>query len=408
MSDYTPITDWGYKDGLTTGNPDKRIRGSEFDTEFAAIQSASATKHDSDWSSANLGLVDTLQGLTTAATEDVLWGWDFGAVEPLAYFTMGNGLAFNGTTIEVTDSEVDHDVLTNWDADAHILHAGVEVQAGQGLTGGGDISATRVINVGEGNGITVSGNSIAAEAGNGISVTASGIAAVARPSRGLAVSASGISLAIDNTDTITNVDIDYSADYFVMFDDSGSSPAKVLMSDVVASLDAEDISYDNSITGLTADTVQEAIDEVLGDTVQEAYELLWVGCGGLASVNENNTYWTGIAHTDTITTSGLATYINNSADGIIITATKRCLVNTTYQNWNAQAVYFGIAINGDMSTSPELQAAGVTRVMLLSGGASCSTTAILEIGDELWYPNSDGSGAGTESVLSLTLMELPA
>ena len=44
MTDYTKTTDFSNKDGLPIGNPGKIIRGSEFDTEFNNIQTASATK----------------------------------------------------------------------------------------------------------------------------------------------------------------------------------------------------------------------------------------------------------------------------------------------------------------------------------------------------------------------------
>lgn len=47
MSDYTQVTFFAPKDALITGNPAKKIKGSEFDPEFAAISTAIATKYDS-------------------------------------------------------------------------------------------------------------------------------------------------------------------------------------------------------------------------------------------------------------------------------------------------------------------------------------------------------------------------
>lgn len=46
MTDYTKTTDFGVKDGLSTGNAAKLVKGSEFDTEFDAIETAVATKAD--------------------------------------------------------------------------------------------------------------------------------------------------------------------------------------------------------------------------------------------------------------------------------------------------------------------------------------------------------------------------
>lgn len=57
MSNYTPTTDFGVKDGLSPGDPDKLIVGAEFDVEFDNIATSSATKLDTAG-----------DGLTSAAT----------------------------------------------------------------------------------------------------------------------------------------------------------------------------------------------------------------------------------------------------------------------------------------------------------------------------------------------------
>lgn len=44
MSDYILTTNFGAKDDLTTGDPSKLVRGSEFQTEFEAVESAVASK----------------------------------------------------------------------------------------------------------------------------------------------------------------------------------------------------------------------------------------------------------------------------------------------------------------------------------------------------------------------------
>ena len=46
MSNYTKTTNFTAKDSLPSGDSGKVIRGSEFDTEFNAIATASATKAD--------------------------------------------------------------------------------------------------------------------------------------------------------------------------------------------------------------------------------------------------------------------------------------------------------------------------------------------------------------------------
>ena len=53
-------------------------------------------------------------------------------------------------------SQVDHDSTTNFVANEHIDHTSVSIIAGAGLTGGGDISSDRTINiVSDNNGIVV-------------------------------------------------------------------------------------------------------------------------------------------------------------------------------------------------------------------------------------------------------------
>lgn len=47
MSDYTPVNDYSAKDALSTGDPNKKIKGSDVDADLAAIQTAVATKYDS-------------------------------------------------------------------------------------------------------------------------------------------------------------------------------------------------------------------------------------------------------------------------------------------------------------------------------------------------------------------------
>jgi hypothetical protein len=46
MANYTKVTNFTAKDSLTSGDPNKVVKGSEIDTEFAAIAVAVATKAD--------------------------------------------------------------------------------------------------------------------------------------------------------------------------------------------------------------------------------------------------------------------------------------------------------------------------------------------------------------------------
>lgn len=46
MASYTKVTNFTAKDSLTSGDPNKVVKGSEIDTEFSAIATAVATKSD--------------------------------------------------------------------------------------------------------------------------------------------------------------------------------------------------------------------------------------------------------------------------------------------------------------------------------------------------------------------------
>ena len=63
--------------------------------------------------------------------------------------------AFSGS------GQIDHDSTTNFVANEHIDHSGVTITAGDGLTGGGTIAATRTLNVVGGTGVTANANDIA-------------------------------------------------------------------------------------------------------------------------------------------------------------------------------------------------------------------------------------------------------
>jgi len=47
MANYTKVTNFTAKDSLTSGDPNKIVKGSEIDNEFTAISTAIATKANS-------------------------------------------------------------------------------------------------------------------------------------------------------------------------------------------------------------------------------------------------------------------------------------------------------------------------------------------------------------------------
>jgi hypothetical protein len=75
MSNYTKTTNFTAKDSLSTGDPNKIIRGSEFDTEFNNIATAVTSKADTAGPTftgtttvANLSISGTVTGTITGGT----------------------------------------------------------------------------------------------------------------------------------------------------------------------------------------------------------------------------------------------------------------------------------------------------------------------------------------------------
>ena len=67
----------------------------------------------------------------------------------------------NPNALSVKEREVRHDDLSGFVANEHIDHSTVSVNAGDGLTGGGDLTVSRTLNVGAGKGIIVNANDVA-------------------------------------------------------------------------------------------------------------------------------------------------------------------------------------------------------------------------------------------------------
>lgn len=166
MSDYVVSQDYSDKDLLASGDPEKLILGADLEIEFAAIAVAIASKYDSsdvastaqaqaavsnsvlmtpakvtDWAQYNSGILYDLQ-LLADPNADRLVFWDDSAGAG-AFLTLGTGLTITDTTIAVSAAAVDHNTLLNYVADQHIAHSGVTLTAGEGLSGGGTIAASR-------------------------------------------------------------------------------------------------------------------------------------------------------------------------------------------------------------------------------------------------------------------------
>jgi hypothetical protein len=219
MSDYARANSGGAthftdKDGLSTGDANKLIVGSEHDSEFNAILTAANSKYDSDdiasqaeaeagssntkvmtplrvqnWGDANSGAVGDLQALADP-NADTLFGWDDSAGAGIG-FTAGTGMGFSTTTFEMS-------------------HLGFEdlVDPGADRIAFWDDGASKFDWLVPGDGIEISGTNLqlpAAVAGAGLTLT-SGVLAVVGGD-GITANANDIELTAAGASTTNPVDI---------------------------------------------------------------------------------------------------------------------------------------------------------------------------------------------------------
>ncbi len=107
MSNYTKSTNFTAKDSLPTGDTNKVIRGSEFDTEFNAIQTAIGTK--SDLAGPTFTGTATFDGITATGTVNFTGGSvttniDGGTIDGV---TIGGSSAGAGTFSSLTATTAD-------------------------------------------------------------------------------------------------------------------------------------------------------------------------------------------------------------------------------------------------------------------------------------------------------------
>ena len=85
------------------------------------------------------------------------------AAETRAHFSAGTGINLSSGAISTNDGAIDIHALSGYVANEHIDHSGVNLTAGAGLTGGGDITASRSFVVGQGDGISVGADAVAVD-----------------------------------------------------------------------------------------------------------------------------------------------------------------------------------------------------------------------------------------------------
>lgn len=140
---------------------------------------------------ANNGIVANTTGLFAKAANGV--SVDASGINVLAGNTQ---LISNTTGVWVNQAQINHNALSNYVADQHVAHTSVSISPGNGLTGGGDISATRTLSVNANNGIVANAFGVFVNANNGIVANSFGV--FAKQANGISVDASGINVLAGN------------------------------------------------------------------------------------------------------------------------------------------------------------------------------------------------------------------
>jgi hypothetical protein len=188
MADYSKSVDFAAKDDLPRGNAAKVVSGTEINTEFAAIETAVATKVD-ETSGTATGL--TLSGTTTISSADI----NGGAIDGV---TIGSTTA--ATTLDVDNINIDGNTISSTDTDGNIAIT---------PNGTGEVDISKVdIDSGAIDGAIIGANSAAAITGTTITAstqfTGSGAGLTSIPSGQL----TGDLPAIDGS-ALTGINVGY-------------------------------------------------------------------------------------------------------------------------------------------------------------------------------------------------------
>jgi len=153
-----------------------------------------------------------------------------------SFIATAPGATINGAAIVTGSAQIDHDTTTNFVANEHIDHTSVTITAGDGLTGGGDITTTRTLTIGAGTGITVNADDIQI-ADNGVGATQLNVAG--NGSNGQYLGSDG-----DGSFTWTSVPAGYSV--------ANSSDNRILTAVDSTNGNAEsNLTFDGSTLGIT-------------------------------------------------------------------------------------------------------------------------------------------------------------
>jgi len=278
----------------------------------------------------------------------------------------------NAETVVSGSAQINHDSTTGFVSNEHIDHSTVSITAGNGLTGGGTIAATRTLNVGAGSGISVTADAVAVD-GTVLRTTGDGVVSgsaqidVSLTTGDIALGTRTSGNYVATLGTGTGVTIGSNTG-------EGSSPTIA-------------VNY-----GSTANTaVQGNTTIAFGGTANE----ITIDAGSSITLGSGGTVTIGLA--DSI--GGNRTFSGN------VTVTGNLTVNGTTTTVNSNTVNIGdniIVLNSDEAGTPS-QDGGIN----IERGTSTNAGLIWSEANDYWMAGLVGSeerivvGAGNTSITTL-------
>ena len=245
-------------------------------------------------------------------------------------------------------ADIDHNTLVNYDSNQHVDHTTVSITAGNGLTGGGTIAATRDIAVGAGAGITVNTDDVAVNAQDGLTANSTGVFVVTN--NGLTANATGVHVVTGSTLTVNATGLHVNSALSLT---DLSLSGNLTVQGTLTTVDTTNLTITDSMIKLANGNASDAVD---------------VGFYGV--YNDGAEKYTGLFRDQTDSTyklySGITAEPNNNVDtndvGYTI-ATLETYLNSGALTTNSTAV----AITANSTVSVNITANSVTLDTPLAG-----------------------------------------
>jgi hypothetical protein len=303
----------------------------------------------------------------------------------------GGGNLTADRTLTTNDSQIVHDNLSGFVANEHIDHSGVTLTAGSGLTGGGDITASRTFNIGAGDGITVNADSISTNdsaivltalsgyvANQHIDHTSVSITAGNGLSGGGDISATR-SIALDLNE-LTAATVDVANDSVVIIDANDSNASKKeSIADLVSAIAGSGLNATNGLlttTGFSGD-IQSVDVGATGVDILQGSETLGNGTIRyyIRSI-DGGTYTNATESGNVITIDGDINAIRGgfSGSGLLSYNSGTGAFTTTADNYASWKFTTGSAGNVDISSNELLTFSGGSGISVSHSGSTITVT----------------------------------